>query len=99
MVETIATRDNWMHRTDIAAATGNRLALSSDHDGVLVADVAQEWADRNGRPCQLGLTGPAGGSFEFGSGGPVLELDAVEFCRILAGRGHADGLLAVQVPF
>jgi hypothetical protein len=47
----------------------------------------------------LRLTGPAGGTWARGEGGPVIETDAVEFCRVLSGRGHADGLLAVQVPF
>lgn len=99
VVETISTRDCWMHRTDIAAATGRPLVLTADHDGVLVADVAREWAARHGQPCALTLTGPAGGSFRFGAGGPHLEADAVEFCRILAGRGHGEGLLTVPVPF
>jgi uncharacterized protein (TIGR03083 family) len=99
VVETIATRDNWMHRMDIAAATGRPPVLTADHDGVLIADVAREWAGRHGQPCALTLAGPAGGSFRFGAGGPGLELDAVGFCRILAGRGHGAGLLAVQVPF
>jgi hypothetical protein len=41
VVETIATRDNWMHRMGIAAATGRTPVLTADHDGVLVADVAR----------------------------------------------------------
>jgi uncharacterized protein (TIGR03083 family) len=99
VVETIATRDNWMHRLDICAATGRTPVLTADHDGVLVADVAREWAGRHGQPCALTLSGPAGGSFSFGAGGPRIDLDAVEFCRILAGRAAGDGLLTVQVPF
>ena len=99
LVDVILTRDPWMHRTDIAAATGAPLELTPDHDGVLVADVATEWAARHGQPCRLTLTGPAGGSWDFGSGGPELRHDAVEFCRVLAGRGRAEGLLATEVPF
>jgi hypothetical protein len=34
-----------------------------------------------------------------GDEGPLIETDAVGFCRAVSGRGHADGLLAVQVPF
>jgi hypothetical protein len=30
---------------------------------------------------------------------PVLSLDAVDFCRVLSGRGKASGLLARRVPF
>lgn len=99
LVDVILTRDPWMHRTDLAAAAGAPLELTADHDGVLVADVAAEWAARHGQPCRLELGGPAGGSWDFGSGGPELRLDAVEFCRVLAGRGHAEGLLATEVPF
>jgi len=33
------------------------------------------------------------------SRGPELEFDAVEFCRVLSGRGNGTGLLAEQVPF
>lgn len=99
LIDVILTRDPWLHRTDIAAATGRPMNLTAGHDGLLVVDVVAEWAERHGRPCSLTLSGPAGGSWSFGSGGPVLQLDAVEFCRVLSGRGAADGLLAVEVPF
>ena len=58
-----------------------------------------DWARRHGRPFTLTLTGPAGGSFRVGESGPELELDAVEFARILSGRERAPGLLATAVPF
>jgi uncharacterized protein (TIGR03083 family) len=99
LVDIILTRDPWMHRADICRATGADHVLTAEHDGVLVADVAAEWAARHGQPCTLRLTGPAGGSWKTGDGGPLIETDAIEFCRVISGRGHADGLLAVQVPF
>jgi len=99
LIDVILTRDPWMHRADIARATGTDLVLTAKHDGVLVADVVAEWAARHGQPYTLHLTGPAGGTWRRGGGGPLIETDAVEFCRVLSGRGHADGLLAVQVPF
>jgi uncharacterized protein (TIGR03083 family) len=99
LVDIILTRDPWMHRADICRATGADHVLTAEHDGVLVADVAAEWAARHGQPCTLHLTGPAGGSWTTGDGGPLIETDAIEFCRTISGRGHADGLLAVQVPF
>jgi hypothetical protein len=34
-----------------------------------------------------------------GTGGEVITLDAVEFCRILSGRASGAGLLAQEVPF
>ncbi len=99
LVDVILTRDPWMHRSDITAATGAELALSANHDGVIVGDVVTEWAHRHGQPCSLVLTGPAGGSWTFGDHGPSYELDAVEFCRILSGRGTGEGLLTTRVPF
>ncbi|HLY35063.1 MAG TPA: maleylpyruvate isomerase family mycothiol-dependent enzyme [Jatrophihabitantaceae bacterium] len=99
LVDVILTRDPWMHRTDIARTTGADLVLTPDHDGVLVDDVVREWAARHGQPCSLRLSGPAGGAWTFGAGGPSLELDAVDFCRTVSGRGHADGLLTTEVPF
>jgi uncharacterized protein (TIGR03083 family) len=99
LLETILTRDTWMHRVDTARATGRELVLTPDHDGVIVADVVQEWAGRHGEPCTLTLTGPVGGRWTFGSGGPDLELDAVEFCRTVSHRAEGSGLLAQEVPF
>ena len=99
LFDVVLTRDTWMHRVDIARATGRGPLLTADHDGVLVADVVAEWAERHGSPHRLRLTGPAGGTWTTGRGGPELELDAVEFCRILSGRGAGEGLLAQQVPF
>ena len=100
LVDVILTRDTWMHRSDIAAATDSEMTLTADHDGVLVADIAAEWAARHGEPANLTLTGPAGGAWTFnGGGGATYELDAVQFCRVLAGRGEGDGLLCTRVPF
>ncbi len=99
LIDVVLTRDPWMHRTDIAAATGASLTLTAEHDGVLVDDVVKEWAARHGQACSLMLTGPAGGSWSFGTGGPVFETDAVQFCRGLCGRGSPEGLLATEVPF
>lgn len=99
LVDTILTRDPWMHRMDIARATGRAPALTADHDGRIVADVVAEWAARHGLPYRLRLTGAAGGSWSAGDGGPTIEMDAVEFCRVLSGRGSGEGLLTTEVPF
>jgi uncharacterized protein (TIGR03083 family) len=99
LIDVVLTRDPWMHRSDIALATGRDMTLTPDHDGVIVDDVVQEWAARHGRPCTLTLTGPLARGYVFGSAGPSFTVDAVEFCRILSGRGDGDGLLATHVPF
>jgi uncharacterized protein (TIGR03083 family) len=99
LFDVIHTRDPWMHRVDICRATGSVPDLTPEHDGRLVADVVATWAARHGQPFVLRLDGPAGGSYRAGDGGPVLTLDAVEFCRTLSGRRAGHGLLAVPVPF
>jgi pimeloyl-ACP methyl ester carboxylesterase len=99
LTDIILTRDPWMHRADIVRATGAVHVLTADHDGLLVADVVAEWAERHGQPYTLRLTGPAGGHWQRGTGGPEVDMDAVEFARTVSGRETADGLLAIQVPF
>jgi uncharacterized protein (TIGR03083 family) len=103
LIDTILTRDPWMHRMDICRATGRAPVLTPDHDGVLVAEVVGEWADRHGCPYQLHLTGTAGGSFARGDNGPELTLDAVDFCRVVSGRVAnppvTHELFDVAVPF
>lgn len=103
LIDTILTRDPWMHRMDVCRATGRGPVLTTDHDGVLVADVVHEWAERHGRPYRLHLTGAAGGTFSRGAGGSELTLDAVDFCRVLSGRAATEpvvhDLLDVAVPF
>ena len=104
VTDVILTRDAWMHRLDLARATGRAPVLTADHDGVIVADVVAEWARRHGQPYRLELTGPAGGSWSSGTGGEEIVMDAADFCRIISGRpgpngGQPWGLLATQVPF
>jgi hypothetical protein len=99
LLDAIYTRDTWMHRVDIARATGAELVLTPEHDGRIVADVVAEWARRHGRPFTLNLEGPAGGSFTTGAGGEQITIDAVEFCRMLSGRATGGGLLTQEVPF
>jgi len=97
LMDVILTRDPWMHRVDITRATHRPMVLTSDHDGVLVADVVAEWAERHGERFAIELTGPAGGSW------PGLEepfvADAIDFCRALSGRGASAGTRGVEVPF
>ncbi len=88
------TRQTWMHRMDIARATGRDPALTPDHDGRLVANMVADWAGIHGHPFVLRLTGPAGGDFIQGDGGEELELDAIEWIWTISGRATGVGLLA-----
>jgi uncharacterized protein (TIGR03083 family) len=99
LFDIVLTRDTWMHRVDIARATGRPIELTADHDGRIVADVVAEWARRHGRPFALALTGPAGGEFTAGGGEQAIEMDAVEFCRALSGRGSTGAPFDQPVPF
>jgi len=99
LVDTIFTRDTWMHRLDISRATGRPMELTAGHDGRLVADIVGEWARRHGQPFALTLTGPAGGQWRTGDNGEHLQLDALDFCWILAARQPGTGLMATEVPF
>jgi len=99
LLDTILTRDTWMHRVDISRATGREFTLSAEHDARIVADAVAEWARRHGQPFTLELSGAAGGVFTQGSGGESISLDAVELCRIFSGRETGGGLLSQEVPF
>jgi uncharacterized protein (TIGR03083 family) len=99
LVDTIFTRDTWMHRIDISRATGREMVLSQQHDARIVADVVADWAHRHGKPFALTLTGPAGGRWRSTADGEPIELDAIDFCWTVAGRIPGSGLLATPVPF
>ena len=103
LIDVIYLRDMWMHRVDACGATGRDLELTVDDDGRIVADVVAEWSRRHQQPFLLELTGVAGGRYAAENAtsgeGPSLSLDAVEFCRTLAGRSPASGLMTTIVPF
>jgi uncharacterized protein (TIGR03083 family) len=99
LVDTVYTRDRWLHSVDICRAIGRAVEVDDDHDRRIVADVVAEWAAKHGQPYRLVLDGPAGGVFERGDGGEEHHLDAVEFCRTVSGREHGAGLLGTGVVF
>ena len=101
LLDAVYTRDSWMHRVDLARATGREMVLTPEHDGRIVANVVADWAANHGQPFHLVLTGPAGGTFAHGDPeeGASYELDAVEFGRTLAGRAPGAGLLSTGVLF
>jgi uncharacterized protein (TIGR03083 family) len=99
LLDIILTRDPWMHRVDIARATGREIELTAEHDGRIIANVVAEWARRHGKPFSLTLTGQAGKEYVSGDNGEQITIDAVEFCRTLSGRASGAGLLNQEVPF
>lgn len=99
LMDRVYTRDQWMHRIDLAQTLGRAPEVSAEHDGRIVADVVIEWAAIHGEPFRLVLSGPAGGSYSSGEGGPTIEMDAVEFCLVLSGRLEKDMPLFRPVVF
>lgn len=99
LMDAVLTRDVWLHRIDIADASGQALQFDAAFDGRLVEDVVAEWAGEHDQPFSLHLTGPAGGRFRQGTGGETIELDAIDFCRVLSGREDGGGLLRTHVLF
>ena len=101
LVDIIYTRDVWMHRVDISRVTGRPMELSRPHDGRLVALMVAEWARRHGRPFRLNLSGSAGDGYTSDSteDGELIEMDAVEFARVVSGRSAGAGLLETLVAF
>lgn len=97
VLDVVYTRDTYLHRVDVCRATGREVVL----DGVerrIVEDIVAEWAARHGQPYRLRLTGPAGGTYGDGDGDEIV-CDAVEFTRLVSGRGRPEGLLATRVQY
>jgi len=92
------TRDTWMHRIDLAEATGKPFNADAGHDGRIVADLVAEWATTHNLPFDLELTGPAGGHYTQGASGEHVTIDAIEFARTLAQRAHGEGVLSHPLP-
>ena len=88
LLDVIYNRDLWMHRLDLARATGQPFQLG-DHDAHIVEQAARDLALAwPAAPVALELTGPAGGSWLIGSGEPaaVIRAGATAWMRALAGR-------------
>lgn len=111
-IRVLMPREAWMHRTDIAIATGRPVGVSA-HDGEIVRqvirDVACAWP---GPAVILDLTGAVGGRWLLGEGKPVAEVhsDPVSYVRLAAGRpgsqplitgdsGVGTALLATRIAF
>jgi len=93
LIDVIYSRDVWMHRIDIARATGCTMPMSAaEHAivGQVVRDLARGWS---GPPFTLALTGRVEGSWHVGhdaghdaGDGGTVTVDTVALCRLLSGR-------------
>lgn len=96
LVDVILARDTWLHRYDVARATGGSVdpdPTSAEVVAQVVRDLALAW---RGPDVVLALAGPEGGTWQIGSNGdaPLATLPAVEFLRHLSGRIVRQDLLA-----
>ena len=96
LVDVILARDAWLHRYDIARATGGSVdpdPTSAEVVAQVVRDLALAW---QGPDVVLDLTGPEGGTWLVGTNpdAPVVTLPAAEFLRHLSGRVVPADLLA-----
>jgi uncharacterized protein (TIGR03083 family) len=98
LMDIVYTRDVWMHRIDICRATRRQPVLTGGHDGRLIADMVADWAATHHQAFTLHLAGPAGGSYATASGGPTLEIDAIDWAWTVSGRAPGTGLLANPLP-
>lgn len=85
MFDTIFVRDHFMHHADVCAATHRDFPVG-DAEIRVAHDAFREWAHKAGASVTLDLTGPAGGTFVRGAGDTRISGDAIELCRVLAGR-------------
>lgn len=99
LMNTIYTRDVFMHRIDITRATSTELELGR-REQRLIEDVLADWGERTGADATIELEGPAGGTYLVGTGSVArIEGDAVEMVRVLGGRGRVSSLrLSGDVP-
>lgn len=101
LTDTIYTRDEWMHRFDICAATGKPMIMTPEHDGRILALVV---ADLNGRldtsvtrPVDLNLRGEAVGWYRLGGAGEpgcAIHMDVGDFALKTSERIDAEEALA-----
>lgn len=86
LLDVVYARDVWMHRIDIARATGCDLLDSGVEDRVVtqvVRDLQRAWS---GTPFTLELTGRVSGAWPVAGGGAGVSVDAVALCRLFSGR-------------
>ena len=88
--ETIFTRDTFMHRIDIAEATGKDMR-QGPNEKRLVGDCVKEWGKASKANARVVLSGPAGGDYLVGDGkAATIRASATDFARVLAGRPRGE---------
>lgn len=85
LFDTIFVRDHFMHHIDICTALGREMPVG-DAERRVAHDAFREWSEKANASVTLELSGPAGGTFVRGAGETIIAGDAIDLCRVLAGR-------------
>lgn len=102
LMDTIYSRDMWMHRIDICRATGRAFMQTANHDGRIAALIVRDFSTRflpdlGGKSIVLDLTGEAGGTWLVGESHVptgALRMDALDFSVLASGRITASDVIA-----
>ena len=92
----IFPRDMWIHRLDIADATGRPFGLDADHNEAMVAGIVRDAAKHaskrlRGTAVELRLRGAGDRAWSFGRGDVVsLEMGVADFARLASERATAE---------
>ncbi len=97
--EILYLRDSWLHRVDIARATGRDARVDRDADVRILEDVVIEWARAHGQPFTLRFEDAIGRTYRHGTGGEAITTTAEDFAFAVTRRAPADGLLSTFVLF
>jgi uncharacterized protein (TIGR03083 family) len=89
MMGAVMARDQFMHRLDIHRAIGRAPDLRPAEIRI-AHDAIREWAAKARADATLELSGPAGGTLVAGAGTTRITADALDLCRVLAGRKSDD---------
>ena len=98
LFDVIYPRDEWMHRYDICAATGKKMAVTAEHDGRIIALVIQDIAKKlkqglTTRTIVLQLTGPLEAEYLLGNAPTpdcTITIDPFDFNLRASGRISAQ---------
>jgi uncharacterized protein (TIGR03083 family) len=101
LLDTIYSRDMWMHRLDLSRATGREMITTPEHDGRMVALVVRDLArllegTLGEASVAYDLHGAAGGTYRIGKH-PIpfatIEMDVLDFNVLASGRMKAEDAL------
>lgn len=97
LLDTIYTRDQWMHRADICRATGKTMYLTEEHDGrildLVAADVYESITDKFEGTIELTLSGAVERTYHFSNQSEPythITIDALEFNRLASARSTPE---------